>query len=91
MLSAMLFYLDLTKFWINGAALPLPGKPIDRAASGERHRSFLGHQTATLTYGGYSADNRQVQGVPRQGAETPPAREKMGRGNPSNLIRVVPA
>ena len=90
MLSAMLFYLDLTKFWINGAALPLPGKPIDRAASGERRRSFLGHQTATLTYGGTLRIIAKSKGCPDRGLRRRRP-EKMGRGNPSNLIRVVPA
>src|SRR5438105_14143787 len=65
------------------------------AALGGRRSSFLRRPTATLTYRGYSADNRHVQGVPRQGAETPPAGSRSkwarsGRGNPSNLIRVVP-
>ena len=35
--------------------------------------------TATLTADAASADNRQVQGVPRQGAERPPAREAGAR------------
>src|SRR5207248_8722126 len=50
------------------------------------------HRTATLTYGEHSADNRAVQGVPRQGAERPPGarqpfepdpgRAGVGKGTP---------
>ncbi len=62
----------------------------------------LRHQTATLTPGRHSADNRVSKGCPVRGlrcrrltpAEPPPVvagAGGVGRGNPSNLIRVVPA
>jgi hypothetical protein len=71
---------------------PRSSRYPDNTTSGRLHQTL----TAALTAAGHSVDNYSLQGVPRQGAETPPGSihptpRGSRRGNPSNLIRVVPA